>query len=385
MALLGISLIVASVVLLILRRPEWLQQFWRSLYRQASQNQLPRPPQRPIPRIEEPKPEDIDKVSEKKKKKEDEERIAVPEKKVVSPPPPPPPTVVIQENGTTDNPDSPREEQTTPKASAANPSDSVPAFTLSVPELPQQQPKVEEPAVTSSSLSTSTSSSSTASPSMMMPPPPLPVPAAARGGGGLSANLTRQPGTSTLPLPNRPSGGPLPNRGPGGGGGGGGGGSGGLFPPPTHSTKPAKPSRAVVLTPGHSPLDWARLSGHPTADLRGLPKETPYLRVTPSILKKMTGRKGKDAWMVLGGRVYNITPYIPFHPGGEPELLRGAGRDGTKLFGEIHPWVNYEGMLAACLVGIYVSEEDGEAALAAAAAAAKSSGASTGEGMDEMD
>ncbi|KAH7628356.1 hypothetical protein B0T09DRAFT_385746, partial [Sordaria sp. MPI-SDFR-AT-0083] len=201
MALLGISLIVASVVLLILRRPEWLQQFWRSLYRQASQNQLPRPPQRPIPRIEEPKPEDIDKVSEKKKKKEDEERIA--------------------ENGTTDNPDSPREEQTTPKASAANPSDSVPAFTLSVPELPQQQPKVEEPAVTSSSLSTSTSSSSTASPSMMMPPPPLPVPAAARGGGGLSANLTRQPGTSTLPLPNRPSGGPLPNRGPGGGGGGG--------------------------------------------------------------------------------------------------------------------------------------------------------------------
>lgn len=386
MALLGISLIVASVVLLILRRPEWLQQFWRSLYRQASQNQLPRPPQRPIPRIEEPKPEDIDKVSEKKKKKEDEERIVVPEeKKVVSPPPPPPPTVVIQENGTTDNPGSPREEQTTPKASAANPSDSVPAFTLSVPELPQQQPKVEEPAVTSSSLSTSTSSSSAASPSMMMPPPPLPVPAAARGGGGLSANLTRQPGTSTLPLPNRPSGGPLPNRGPGGGGGGGGGGSGGLFPPPTHSTKPAKPSRAVVLTPGHSPLDWARLSGHPTADLRGLPKETPYLRVTPSILKKMTGRKGKDAWMVLGGRVYNITPYIPFHPGGEPELLRGAGRDGTKLFGEIHPWVNYEGMLAACLVGIYVSEEDGEAALAAAAAAAKSSGASTGEGMDEMD
>ncbi|KAK1783230.1 hypothetical protein QBC45DRAFT_400043 [Copromyces sp. CBS 386.78] len=362
MALLGISLIVASVVLLVLRRPGWLQQFWTSLYRQASQNQLPRPPQRPIPRIEEPKPEHVDNVGEK-----EEERIAIPEKKVVSlPPPPPPPVVVIQENGITDNPDSPREEQTTPKASAANPRDSVPAFTLSVPELPPQ-PKVEEPAVTSSSTSTSSST-----PSMMMPPPPLP------------ANLTRQPGTSTLPLPgggplpNRPSGGgsgPLPNRGPGGGG------SGGLFPPPTHTTKPAKPSRAVVLTPGHSPLDWARLSGHPTADLRGLPKETPYLRVTPSMLNKMTGRKGKDAWMVLGGRVYNITPYIPFHPGGEPELLKGAGRDGTKLFGEIHPWVNYEGMLAACLVGIYVSEEDGEAALAAA-----KNGAAGREGsMEEMD
>ena len=59
--------------------------------------------------------------------------------------------------------------------------------------------------------------------------------------------------------------------------------------------------------------------------------------------------------------MYNMSPYIPFHPGGEPELLRGAGRDGTKLFGEIHPWVNYEGMLAACLIGIYVPEEEAKA------------------------
>jgi cytochrome b involved in lipid metabolism len=115
-----------------------------------------------------------------------------------------------------------------------------------------------------------------------------------------------------------------------------------------------------VLSPGHSPLDWARLSSDPTADLRGLPQGSPYLRVTPSMLKKQTGRRGKDAWTVLGGRVYNMTPYAPFHPGGEPELLRGAGRDGTRLFGEVHPWVNYEGMLAACLVGIYVPEEEAE-------------------------
>lgn len=85
--------------------------------------------------------------------------------------------------------------------------------------------------------------------------------------------------------------------------------------------------------------------------------------------------------MALGGRVYNITPYIAFHPGGEPELLRGAGRDGTTLFGEVHPWVNYEGMLAACLVGIYVTEEEGAAA-ATAAAGCSSAG---GNGMGDMD
>lgn len=54
--------------------------------------------------------------------------------------------------------------------------------------------------------------------------------------------------------------------------------------------------------------------------------------------------------------MYNISPYLPFHPGGEPELLRCAARDGTKLFGEIHPWVNFEGMLSACLIGIYIPE-----------------------------
>jgi cytochrome b involved in lipid metabolism len=107
------------------------------------------------------------------------------------------------------------------------------------------------------------------------------------------------------------------------------------------------------LDPGHSPLDWARISG-PNADLRGVDPSTPYLRVTPSMLKKQTGRKGKDAWMALNGKVYNITPYAEFHPGGIPELMRGAARDCTKLFGEIHPWVNYETMLSACLVGLLV-------------------------------
>ncbi|KAK0713895.1 cytochrome b5-like heme/steroid binding domain-containing protein, partial [Lasiosphaeria miniovina] len=116
------------------------------------------------------------------------------------------------------------------------------------------------------------------------------------------------------------------------------------------------PSKQVVLQPGHSPLDWARITG-PGANLRGLPNNCPYLRVTPSMLRRQTGRKGTDAWTVLGGRVYNISPYVPFHPGGGPELLRGAGKDGTQLFGEIHPWVNYEGMLSACLIGLYVPEE----------------------------
>ncbi|KIN02356.1 hypothetical protein OIDMADRAFT_41460 [Oidiodendron maius Zn] len=152
------------------------------------------------------------------------------------------------------------------------------------------------------------------------------------------------PPTSRSPLPNRLPPSSTPSS---------------LAPPPTHTSIPSKPSRKVLLTPGHSPLDWARLSSSPVS-LNGLPPGTPYLKVPPSLLRKYTGRKGKDAWTVLGGKVYNITPYLPFHPGGEPELLRAAGRDGSRLFGEVHPWVNWEGMLEGCLVGIAVEEGEVE-------------------------
>jgi len=67
--------------------------------------------------------------------------------------------------------------------------------------------------------------------------------------------------------------------------------------------------------------------------------------------------------------VYNVTAYLPFHPGGEKELMRGVGRDGTKLFSmtpfhgwgelmvvEFHAWVNAETMLDKCLIGFLVPE-----------------------------
>ena len=35
------------------------------------------------------------------------------------------------------------------------------------------------------------------------------------------------------------------------------------------------------------------------------------------------------------GKVYNITPYLEFHPGGIEELLKGAGIDSTTLFDQV--------------------------------------------------
>ena len=169
-----------------------------------------------------------------------------------------------------------------------------------------------------------------------------------RGAPRLNPIPSVQPPLRSVYGASPPSRSPAPNRG----------GNFSLAPPPTHTAIPPKPRQKVGLTPGHSPLDWAKLSEAPNSNLRGLPASTPYLKVTPFQLRYYTGRKGKDAWTVLGGKVYNITPYLPYHPGGEPELMKCAGRDGTKLFAEIHPWVNWEGMLGACLIGIAVGESE---------------------------
>ncbi|KAH8693758.1 cytochrome b5-like heme/steroid binding domain-containing protein [Talaromyces proteolyticus] len=117
-------------------------------------------------------------------------------------------------------------------------------------------------------------------------------------------------------------------------------------------------SRKVILEPGHSPLDWAALVSNPKNNLRGAGLPPNLIRVTPSLLKSHHGRKGVDAWTSYNGKVYNITPYLPFHPGGKGELMRGAGKESDKLFLEIHPWVNWEGILGECLVGIMVSEHE---------------------------
>ncbi|MCJ1285946.1 hypothetical protein MMC26_005288 [Xylographa opegraphella] len=124
----------------------------------------------------------------------------------------------------------------------------------------------------------------------------------------------------------------------------------------------ARPSRKVILPAGHSPLDWAQLTSHPPTStfLRGEGVPSELIRVTPSQLRENNGRRGRDAWSTWQGKVYNITPYKKFHPGGEGELMRGAGKPGVaeKLFMEIHPWVNWEGMLGDCMVGILVGENE---------------------------
>ncbi|XP_034553928.1 cytochrome b5 reductase 4 [Notolabrus celidotus] len=102
----------------------------------------------------------------------------------------------------------------------------------------------------------------------------------------------------------------------------------------------------VALKPGHSLMDWIRFakSGKDLTGLRGR-----LIEVTQEELLKHNTRE--DCWTCIRGMVYNVTPYMDYHPGGEEELMKAAGIDGTELFDQVHRWVNYESMLKECLVG----------------------------------
>eukprot|EP00003_Mantamonas_plastica_P007743 TRINITY_DN1657_c0_g2_i1.p1 TRINITY_DN1657_c0_g2~~TRINITY_DN1657_c0_g2_i1.p1 ORF type:complete len:212 (-),score=81.88 TRINITY_DN1657_c0_g2_i1:286-921(-) len=110
----------------------------------------------------------------------------------------------------------------------------------------------------------------------------------------------------------------------------------------------------VVLEQGHSHLDWLRLTNDPKKDLSGVGGQ--LAKYTKTQVKQH--KSADDAWTIIRGVVYNITPYLKFHPGGEKKLMMVAGRDGTALFNKYHAWVNIEFMMAKCVVGFLVAEED---------------------------
>ncbi|KAI9745068.1 MAG: hypothetical protein M1818_001346 [Claussenomyces sp. TS43310] len=245
----------------------------------------------------------------------------------------PPPPLLAKPSSPSSTPATPPSPPDTPKAVATKPSIAATAYTLepsrprpSFPAANSAQRVSTTPASNAARrapASLSSSSSSYKPQATLRTPAPLP---------------NRNPGLAAVPMPSRTASSLLP-------------------PPPSSAGPPARRRGKIQLSPGHSPLDWAALCSS-SPSLSGLPADAPYLRVPPSLLKRFDGRRGRDAWTVLGGRVYNVSPYLPYHPGGGPELLRCAGADGSRLFADIHPWVNWEGMLEACLVGVAVTEDE---------------------------
>ncbi|KNA16487.1 hypothetical protein SOVF_088840 [Spinacia oleracea] len=120
--------------------------------------------------------------------------------------------------------------------------------------------------------------------------------------------------------------------------------------------KPAARAK-VPFEKGYSPMDWLKLTRtHP--DLAGLNGQSNRRLISMSEVKQH--QTEGSMWTVLQGRVYNISPYMKFHPGGVDMLMKAVGKDCTSLFNKYHAWVNADFLLEKCLVGILDENRGGK-------------------------
>lgn len=71
--------------------------------------------------------------------------------------------------------------------------------------------------------------------------------------------------------------------------------------------------------------------------------------ITSAELAKHT--TASDCWMVIEGKVYNVTEFLDEHPGGEDVLLAEAGKDATEAFDDVGHSDDARHLLVPMLVG----------------------------------
>ncbi|KAI4323431.1 hypothetical protein L6164_023037 [Bauhinia variegata] len=125
--------------------------------------------------------------------------------------------------------------------------------------------------------------------------------------------------------------------------------SGQKLPEQKNSVQKPTARAKVPFEKGYSQMEWLKLTrSHP--DLAGLRGQSNRRLISMSEVKQH--QTEEQMWTVLKGRVYNLYPYMKFHPGGVDMLMKGVGKDCTSLFNKYHAWVNAEFLLGKCLVGI---------------------------------
>lgn len=62
------------------------------------------------------------------------------------------------------------------------------------------------------------------------------------------------------------------------------------------------------------------------------PTNTASDRMTLTVDEVRNHSSESDCWLIINGAVYNVTSYIPIHPGGAQEISSLCGQDATTAF-----------------------------------------------------
>lgn len=92
----------------------------------------------------------------------------------------------------------------------------------------------------------------------------------------------------------------------------------------TNNTK----SETVNLASKDINSDISKVSS--SQDMKDLSKDSSNAVYTLSQVEENNNKT--SCWTIIGGNVYDITSYVPNHPGGEKEILQICGKDGSQLF-----------------------------------------------------
>jgi len=65
----------------------------------------------------------------------------------------------------------------------------------------------------------------------------------------------------------------------------------------------------------------------------------------------------KSTWIVIHDLIYDVTPFLDEHPGGEEILLEQAGKNGTENFEDVGHSTDAREMMKQYVIGEVIDEE----------------------------
>ncbi|KAL3815818.1 hypothetical protein ACHAXA_010752 [Cyclostephanos tholiformis] len=113
-------------------------------------------------------------------------------------------------------------------------------------------------------------------------------------------------------------------------------------------------NKGAVVRPGFGLHDWMTLlrQAKDLAQRKGSPLRHD---ITPAEMRLHD--KPYDGWCSLRGKVYNISPYLAYHPGGDEILRSVLGKDATALFDKYHQWINIDNLIGPLLLGTLMAKK----------------------------